>query len=106
MPDAPPFDPKDYRQPLVTSLGVFLGFLIGFVGQWVTETDFALRTASDHITFWGALTSAALLLRALYRMLLPVADPSLALAFYRSTLRLYMTGIGLAFAVLLSNVVL
>ncbi len=106
MPEAPPFDPKDYRQPLVTSLGVFLGFLVGFIGQWVTEVDFALRTSSDHITFWGALASATMLLRALYRMLLPVADAAQALAYYRTTLRLYMAGIALAFVVLVSNVVL
>ena len=29
---ASPFEIKDYRQPLVTSLGVILGFLLGFLG--------------------------------------------------------------------------
>ena len=60
------FEIKDYRQPLVTSLGVILGFLLGFLGQWVTETDFALRDASDHLTFWGSLCAAGLLLAALW----------------------------------------
>jgi len=38
---SPAFELKDYRQPVVTSLGVILGFLIGFLGQWVTEDNFA-----------------------------------------------------------------
>lgn len=103
MSEPAAFEIKDYRQPLVTSLGVILGFLLGFLGQWVTETDFALRDASDHLTFWGALVSAAMLLRALHRMLLPLHAAD-ALAHYRQTLRLYMAGIALAFVVILSNV--
>lgn len=39
----PTFELKDYRQPVVTSLGVILGFLLGFLGQWVTEDGFALK---------------------------------------------------------------
>ena len=99
------FEIKDYRQPLVTSLGVILGFLLGFLGQWVTETDFALRDASDHLTFWGSLCAAGLLLAALYRMLLPLSAVD-ALVHYRQTLRLYMVGIGLAFVAILSSVFL
>ena len=30
---SPAFEMKDYRQPVVTSLGVILGFLVGFLGQ-------------------------------------------------------------------------
>lgn len=95
------FEIKDYRQPLVTSLGVILGFLLGFLGQWVTEPDFALRNASDHLTFWGSLVAAAMLLRALYRMLQPVHASADVLAHYRQTLRLYMAGIALAFVTIL-----
>lgn len=99
------FEIKDYRQPLVTSLGVILGFLLGFLGQWVVEPDFALRDASDHLTFWGSLCAACLLLAALYRMLQPLhgTDP---LPHYRQTLRLYMGGIALAFAAILTGVFL
>ncbi len=39
----PGFDIKDFRQPVVTSLGVIVGFLLGYVGQWLTEANFALR---------------------------------------------------------------
>jgi hypothetical protein len=92
----PAFELKDYRQPVVTSLGVILGFLLGFLGQWVTEDGFALKNMADHLVFFGCLTSSALLLLALYRMLRPLVDASAALADYRVTLGLYMAAIGIA----------
>ena len=53
MTEPPAFELKDYRQPLVTSLGVILGFLIGFLAQWVSEDDFALSGAADWLVFAG-----------------------------------------------------
>lgn len=94
---ASPFEIKDYRQPLVTSLGVILGFLLGFLGQWVTEDNFAIKTLSDAIVFYGCLLAAVLLLVALYRMLKPAIDASDALKDYRTTLTIYLTGVTLAF---------
>ena len=67
--------------------------------QWVTEANFALRDASDHVHFWGILLASTLLLSALYRMLLPLSDSEQAYAYYRKTLLLYMTGVGLAISV-------
>jgi len=93
----PSFEIKDYRQAVVTSLGVILGFLLGFLGQWVTEDTFALRTTGDVIVFYGNLLAAALLLAALFRMLVPSLDASRALRDYRRTLAIYMTGVLLAF---------
>lgn len=88
-----PFDIKDFRQALVTSLGVILGFLLGFLGQWVTEDAFELRGASDVITFAGCVIGALLLLTALFRMLTPGVAPERYLVFYRTTLRLFMAGV-------------
>jgi hypothetical protein len=100
MTPPPGFDIKDFRQPVVTSLGVIVGFLLGYLGQWVTEASFALRSASDHVHFWGIVAAAGLLLCALYRMLLPVLDPAQAYRYYRHTLRLYMGAVGLAIGVI------
>ena len=47
MDEAPPFDLKDYRQPLVTSLGVILGFLIAFLAQWISEDEWETATVGD-----------------------------------------------------------
>ncbi|MDT8990320.1 hypothetical protein RQP54_05520 [Curvibacter sp. APW13] len=99
MTPPPGFDIKDFRQPVVTSLGVILGFLLGYVGQWVSEPGFALRNTSDHLHFWGTLFAALLMLMALYRMLQPVREPEQAYRYYRNTLRLYMSAIALALAV-------
>ncbi len=96
MTEPPAFELKDYRQPLVTSLGVILGFLIGFLAQWVSEDDFALSGAADWLVFAGCIAGAAILLRVLFRMLSPPdgGDPLLR---YRRTLRLYLSGIAVAF---------
>lgn len=100
MTPPPGFDLKDFRQPMVTSLGVIVGFLLGYLGQWVTEAGFALRTVSDSVHFWGILGAAALLLWALYRMLVPLPDPVHAYSYYRRTLRVYMLAVGLAMGVI------
>ncbi len=88
---------KDYRQPMVTSIGVILGFLMGFLGQWVTEPTFRLVTSSDYMVFSGSLLGVVLLLVAMYRMLSPVV-PADVLHHYQRTLRLYMCGIVVAFS--------
>jgi polyferredoxin len=88
---------KDYRQPMVTSIGVILGFLMGFLGQWVTEPTFKLASASDYMVFVGSLAGVVLLLVALYRMLSPALPTDVA-QYYGRTLQLYMGGIVVAFS--------
>jgi hypothetical protein len=86
-------DLKDYRQPLVTSLGIIVGFLLGFLGEWVTEETFTLKSLGDFLTFLGSVTGMILLLSALFLMLSP-RDPSEdTVAIYRRILRLYATGV-------------
>lgn len=96
MNEPVPFEPKEYRQPLVTSLGVILGFLVGFLAQWVSEDEFALRDAADWLLFLGSVAGAGILLRVLFRTLAPPNDAN-PLRYYRRTLRMYMSGIALAF---------
>lgn len=98
---SPAFELKDYRQPVVTSLGVILGFLVGFLGQWITEDNFALRSGSDVVVLCSSFIGVVLLLGALFRMLKPDLPPDAALAYYRITLKVYMAGIGFAFGGLL-----
>jgi hypothetical protein len=94
---SPTFELKEFRQPVVTSLGVILGFLVGFLGQWVTEDNFALRSASDGLVLVGCSVGVLLLFAALFRMLNPAVPPEAALAHYRVTLKLYVAGLGAAF---------
>lgn len=102
MSDSPPFDIKDYRQPLVTSLGVILGFLVGFLAQWVSEDDFALNGASDVLVFVGCIAGAALLLGVLFRMLTPTPANADPLKRYRAILRQYLSGVSIAFLSLIA----
>ena len=94
-------DLKDYRQPMVTSLGVFLGFLLGFLGQWMTEYNFALKNAGDYTVFIGCFTGAVLLFFALFRMLTPNLPVDGLHGYYYRTLRLYMAGVLTAFGSIL-----
>lgn len=94
-------DLKDYRQPMVTSLGVMLGFLIGFLGQWVTEDNFALAGIADYVVFGGSVIGVSCLLSALFRMLNPTVPAESHLAYYKSTLNLYMGGVVVAFVSML-----
>lgn len=102
MSDAPVFDIKDYRQPLVTSLGVILGFLIGFLAQWIAEDDFALRGASDVLLFAGCIAGAGILLSVLFRMLAPPPADADPLQRYRAILRHYIAGVSIAFLSLIA----
>lgn len=86
----------DYRQSMVTSIGVILGFLMGFLGQWVTDPLFNLTSSADYIVFSGSLIGVLLLLVALYRMLSPLIRKDIE-KFYVRTLQLYMGGIVVAF---------
>lgn len=87
------FEIKDYRQPVVTSLGIIIGFLAGMFGQWVTEDDFALRNMSDVISFWGIIIGLCLLFFALFQMLLPIRDQSKSLNIYKRVLIIYFIGL-------------
>jgi hypothetical protein len=93
---------KDFRQPMVTSIGVILGFLIGFLGQWVTEPAFKLASANDYLVFAGSLAGVVLLLLALYRMLSPAIATDV-LQHYQRTLQLYMAGIVVAFSSMVAS---
>ena len=90
------FEIKDYRQPVVTSLGIILGFLLGFLGQWITEPNFALHGAGDVVTLLGTLMGAVLLFVALFRMLSPHVQAEQALAVYQGVLRIYLAGVVIA----------
>jgi Na+/serine symporter len=96
------FDIKDYRQPLVTSLGVILGFLIGFLAQWISEDDFELHGVSDGLVFVGCIVGAGLLLSVLFRMLTPSPTDVDQQVRYRAILRQYIVGVSIAFLSLIA----
>jgi len=97
------FDPKDFRQAPVAAVGVVLGFLIGFLGQWVTEDDFAIRTTADAVVLAGCSLGAWLLFVVLFRLLDPDVPSAQALSHYRLSRKLMMAGMALAFGSILAS---
>lgn len=91
-------DLKDYRQPLVTSLGIMLGFLLNFLAGWGIRTGQAIEDATDALILGSTMLAVLLMVVTLFRMLnanLGGRDPA---RYYRTTLRLYLVAIVLAFA--------
>ena len=64
-------DIKDYRQPMVTSLGIILGFLLNFLATWSAENEAgaAIQTTSDWLIVITLLVSLLGMLWVLYRVL-------------------------------------
>lgn len=88
------FDVKDYRQPMINSSGFIMAFLLGFLGQWITEPNFALRSASDYVTFTGTALGLLLLLGVQMGLMLPSEETGDGgKGHYLKLLRLYVVGV-------------
>lgn len=88
---------KDYRQPLVTSLGIILGFLLGYLGTWANSSNGGLLAdGTDVAVFVTIMAAVIVFVVVLYRMLTPRV-PAEPLHYYHRTLILYITGIVIAF---------
>ncbi|HEY6955403.1 MAG TPA: hypothetical protein VI385_09170 [Flavisolibacter sp.] len=86
---------QQYRQPLVTATGIFLGFMLKFVTEWM-PISFVDNKIRDSIVAAGTLPSIALLVVVLYRIL-RLVEPERQLEFYKTTLHLFIIGISLPF---------
>ena len=88
-----------FRQPMVTSIGIIMGFLLSFLANWAIEADGepALSAVADYAVGLTLAVSVALFTCALFRLLdnRIFADPG---ERYRCTLYLYLAAIILAFA--------
>ena len=95
---------QDYRQLMVTSIGIILGFVLAFTGKWATE-PVSESDASDYIVGVGFLLSVVLLITALYRILDNNYPESDVAAYYKTTLRLFISGVSLAFSGVLLSII-
>ncbi len=90
---------KDYRQPLVTSLGIILGFLLSYLAGWANASEGVLLIdTADFAIFATMLVAVTILVIVLWRMLTPALPKGDPLRYYRTTVRLYLLGIIVAFA--------
>lgn len=95
---------QNYRQPMVTAIGIILGFVLGFTGKWATE-PVSETTASDYFVCLGLLLSIVLLILALYRILNNAYPQKEVAVYYKKTLKLFIVGISLAFMGILISIV-
>lgn len=90
-----------FRQPMVTSLGIILGFMLAFLANWAAHDESAdapaISTDSDWLIFVTLCFSILLFVLVLYRLLdnRVHAQPA---ERYQRTLQLYMLAIAAAFA--------
>lgn len=87
---------QNYRQPMVTAIGIILGFVLGFIGKWATE-PVDKTVLSDYIVAVGLIFSIILLLIALYRILNNNYPSQKIGEYYKKTLMLFILGISVAF---------
>ena len=88
---------QNYRQPMVTAIGIIMGFVLGFAGKWATE-PVSTTEVSDYYISLGLLLSIILLMVSLYRILNNNFPENNAAKYYRVTLIIFITGISIAFA--------
>lgn len=87
---------QNYRQPMVTAIGIILGFVLGFVGKWSTE-PVSETTISDYFVIIGLLMSIILLITALYRILNNDFPKDNVAIYYKKTLQIFIFGLSSAF---------
>jgi hypothetical protein len=85
-----------YRQPMVTTIGIFLGFVLNVASGWITNA-FAGRRLKEIVTAIGLCACIILLLIVLYRILRMDYPKEKAGPYYRKTLFLLITAFGVAF---------
>lgn len=92
-------DVSGFRQPMVTSIGILLGFQLAFLANWAltAETVPAVSGVADTVLALAFMASIALFTLALFRVL----DNRLhdhPGERYRMTLRIYLSALILAFS--------
>jgi uncharacterized membrane protein YqhA len=95
---------QPYRQPMVTATGIFLGFTLNFASHWVTNA-FASDRLKEIVIGTGLIVCITLLLIVLYRILKMDYPKENAQAYYKKTLVLFVTGIGIAFLAIIITMI-
>jgi len=86
---------SQYRQPMVTATGIFLGFMLNFASTWIKDA-FVKYMFRDIVIAIGQVICLFTLLLVLFRML-RMNYPTHPDEFYRRTLRLFLVGISVPF---------
>jgi len=87
---------QNYRQPIVTATGIFLGFMLNFATGWVGNA-FTKHILKDVIVAISIILCITLLLVVLYRMLNMNYPVDRVDAYYQKTLRLFLIAVSVPF---------
>ena len=88
-----------YRQPMVTSPGIIMAFLLNFLAGWATKDDQVseMKNPADWIVAATVLPALVIMVLVLYRILDIRHKAETLEQVYVTTLRLYLAAITLAF---------
>lgn len=93
------FELKDYRQPMIASLGIMLGFILNFLAQWATESDeIAIQNSADWVVLITLLIALLLMFMVLYGLLTPFQPQHNVQRYYQRIFQLYLSSLIIAFA--------
>jgi hypothetical protein len=87
---------ENYREPMVTATGIFLGFMLNYASGWIT-TAFTVHIVRDTIVGISIVLCITLLLVVLYRMLNMHYPTEQVDAYYQKTLRFLLIAASLPF---------
>jgi hypothetical protein len=87
---------QQYRQPLVTATGIFLGFMLEFANSWYPKAFTTYRFRDTAIAV-GMLVSIALLVVVLYRILQMNYPADKIERYYSRTLQFFIGGVSIPF---------
>ncbi|MBL7978045.1 MAG: hypothetical protein JNN12_06870 [Bacteroidetes Order II. Incertae sedis bacterium] len=87
---------QTFRQPMVTATGIILGFVLNFASSWV-KTESPLDDLLAYFVGTSVLIGTVSLIMVLYRILNMSYPRSSSESYYRTTLRLFIFGIGMAY---------
>jgi hypothetical protein len=85
-----------YRQPVVTAAGIFLGFMLNFTSGWIPNA-FSKALFRDIVTGVSSAVCIALLVIVLFRILRMNYPKDAVAEYYGKTLRLLLIGISIPF---------
>jgi uncharacterized membrane protein YcjF (UPF0283 family) len=99
----------EFRQPMVTAVGILLGFILNFASSWVRDA-FSKHLFREFVIAISLALCIALLVIVLYRILSMHYPKDRAEEYYKKTLTLFIVGITLPFVtiiyVMIENIIL
>lgn len=96
-----------YRQPIVTTTGILLGFVLNFASGWL-QSAFSIHWLKDlviAVTLMGCVTLLIIVLFRVLNMNYP-RERHAEEMYYKRTLRMFLIGISLPFISIVSLIIL